>query len=218
VTAPTGGLIALDPSTPRVLLDQMLYDFDHYYSLGYSPAAGRQPGDHRIQVKVKRPGLRVRHRGSFSDRSVADRLIHQSLAALMLGAKNQNPLDIRVRFEGERPGKKDRREVSMVVMFPLSRLALLPQGETHQGKVSLLVGARDALGRTSGVTRLVLPVRIPDSTLPGALKSVAAYRARVELGAGPHRIVIGLRDEYGNTSSVVTVPYGAGPAAAKAGR
>ncbi|HEX2644374.1 MAG TPA: VWA domain-containing protein [Thermoanaerobaculia bacterium] len=218
VTAPTGGLISLDPSTPRVLLDQMLYDFDHYYSLGYAPAAGRPPGDHRLQIKVKRPGLKVRHRGSFTDRSVDDRLVHQSLAALMLGAKNQNPLDVRVRFEGERPGKKGRREVSMVVMFPLSKVALLPQGETHQGRVSLLVGARDTKGRTSGVTRLVLPVRIADSTLPGALKSVAAYRARVEIGDGPHRIVISLRDEYGNVSSVVTVPYGTGAAAAKSGR
>ena len=218
VTAPTGGLISLDPSTPRVLLDQMLYDFDHYYSLGYTPAARRTPGDHRILVKVKRPGLKVRHRGSFSDRSVADRLVHQSMAALMLGARNQNPLDVRVRFEGEKPGKKGQREVSMVVMFPLSKVALLPQGETHQGRVSLLVGARDTHGRTSGVTRLVLPVRIPDSTMPGALKSVAAYRARVEIGDGPHRIVVGLRDEYGNVSSVVTVPYGAGAAAAKSGR
>jgi hypothetical protein len=218
VTAPTGGRTLFDASSPKELLAQMRDDFDHYYSLGYSPAARQKPGRHKIEVKVKQAGLKVRHRESFSDRTPEERLSHEAMAALMLGAGSRNPLGMRVRFEGEKVNKKGQREVTLSVMVPFSKVTLLPQESVHQGKLTLMVGARDAEGRNSDFTRVGLPLRIAESNLPATLKSIAAYRVTVALRPGPQRVAIALRDEYGNVSSVITAPYPGPTQAAQPGK
>jgi VWFA-related protein len=215
VAAPTGGQAAIDPNKPEVLLGQMRYDFDHYYSLGYAPADRKKPGNHKIEVKVTRPGLQVRHREGYRDRTTRDRLNQQTMAALLFGTGVENPLDVEVRFEGERAARKNKkeREVSLLVIFPMAKLVLLPQDRVHEGRVTVLLGTRDGEGRTSDITQIDVPVRVPDAQLSAAMGQSVAYRATLLMRPGPHTLVVGVRDEYGNVNSTVTIPY-AGPAEA----
>ncbi len=67
----TGGLMVKASNDPGRGLDRVLADQEGYYLVGYTPPAsffettGGRPRFHRIQVSVRRPGLRVRSRAGF---------------------------------------------------------------------------------------------------------------------------------------------------------
>ena len=75
----TGGLFVQNTNDLSGALHKVMVDSEGYYLIGYHPEASTfdaktgQPKYHRIQVKVKRPGLHVRSRNGFlgtSDREV----------------------------------------------------------------------------------------------------------------------------------------------------
>ena len=55
----TGGRAILDANDFLPELARMQEDFSSFYSLGYTPAHTGDGRDHKIEVKVKRPGLRA---------------------------------------------------------------------------------------------------------------------------------------------------------------
>ncbi|HEX2223266.1 MAG TPA: VWA domain-containing protein, partial [Thermoanaerobaculia bacterium] len=219
VAAPTGGLASIDPTEPGVFLRQMREDFEHFYSLGYAPADRKTPGTHKIEVRVKRPGLKVRHREGYRDRTTRDRLNHQAMAALLFGSGDDNPLEVGVLVEAERPAKRRKqREISLLVTIPMANLVLLPQEKVHTGRVTLLLGARDDEGRSSDLTQIDIPVRVPEAQLATAKDQSVAYRATLALRDGRHTVVVGVRDEYGNVNSTLTFAYGEAAKRARSGR
>jgi hypothetical protein len=66
--------------------------------------------------------------------------------------------------------------VEVLVKFPIARLVLLPQGNFHEGKVSVWVGTRDLRGRSSPVQEIAVPIRVPNDQLLTALGQTAAYK------------------------------------------
>jgi VWFA-related protein len=210
VTSPTGGLATFDPNNARNLLEQMRHDFHHYYSLGYAPPTRSRPGNHKIAVQVKRPGLQVRHREAYRDRTSRDRLHHQTYAALLFGTGNENPLDVALQVDGERPAPRaGHREVSLLVTFPMSKLVLLPQEQFHEGRVTVMIGARDNQGRTSDLMQVDVPVRVPNAQMDPAQEQNVGYRTTLLLRNEPHTLVVAVRDEYGNVNSTFTAEHGA---------
>ncbi|HEX2223769.1 MAG TPA: VWA domain-containing protein [Thermoanaerobaculia bacterium] len=208
VTSPTGGLAAFDPNRANVLLEQMRHDFHHYYSLGYSPPPRTRAGNHKITVKVKRPGLEVRHREAYHHRNAKDRLHHQTYAALLFRTGNENPLDVSLLVDGERPApQRGQREVSLLVTFPMAKLVLLPQEQFHEGRVTVMIGARDTQGRTSDLMQIDVPVRVPNAQMEQSQEQSVAYRTTLLLGNDPQTLVVAVRDEYGNVDSTITADY-----------
>jgi hypothetical protein len=81
------------------------------------------------------------------------------------------------------------------------------------------LGARDTRGRTSTITQVAVPIRVPDAELLTALGQTVAYRANLLLKDGTYTVAVGVRDELGNVGSTVTAAYTPGrPAETKAGR
>jgi VWFA-related protein len=67
----TGGLMVKGSNDPGRGLDRVLEDQQGYYLIGYAPPASffearaGRPAFHKLQVSVRRPGLRVRSRAGF---------------------------------------------------------------------------------------------------------------------------------------------------------
>jgi VWFA-related protein len=62
----TGGKFLYDTNDLTAALSEVLEDLSGYYLIGYSPAGDTFNKEfHRIRVRVKRPGLRVRSRSGF---------------------------------------------------------------------------------------------------------------------------------------------------------
>jgi VWFA-related protein len=201
----TGGLASIDASE-RPLIDRMRQDFDTYYSLGYVPLNGRDGKKRKVEVKIRNAALTVRHRGTRSERTERERMTSRAMAALVLG-EDDNPLEVSVELGKEKTNAKGQIEVEVLVKFPLANLVLVPQDQFHEGHLSLFIGARDSHGRSSDITEVDVPIRVPNDQLLTALGQIGAWKTTMLLRPEPHTVAVAVRDRIGNVDSTARAEY-----------
>ena len=202
IAADTGGISAFNTNNLDGALTNMAGDFRSYYSLGYLPKHGGDGRYHDIEVKVKKRGLKVRHRAGYRDKSPETQVNEGTLAALMHGL-GKNPLDIQLQLASGRPQENDRYLVPFEVRIPIGKLALLPQATIHRGNLRVSVAVIDDNGRLSPIEQTPVPIEIPDSGIADARKQYYVYAAELLMRSGPQKVAIGVRDEFGGESSFI---------------
>jgi VWFA-related protein len=201
----TGGLASID-TAERPLLDRMRQDFDTYYSLGYVPHNGRDGKNRKVVVKTRNATLTVRHRGTRSERTERERMTSRAMAALLLG-EDDNPLEVSIELGKEKTNAKGQIEVEVLVKFPLANLVLMPRDQYHEGHLRLFIGARDSHGRTSDITEVDVPIRVPNDQLLTALGQVGAWKTTMLLRPEPNTLAVAVRDLFGNVDSTARAEY-----------
>jgi VWFA-related protein len=202
----TGGKTIFDANDPSSNLAQMRADFTTYYSLGYSPAHHGDGKEHRIEVRMKRRGVRARYRQSYRDEPVLERAVNRTLATLLHGFED-NPIEITLTAEAATPAGSPNSptsgtwQVPVRLRIPLWKLAILTREEAYDGRLRLLVMTRDAGDKLSPVRQVEVPIHIPKTQVLTALGQYFAYDLSLELPAGRHRLAVAVRDEYGGTTS-----------------
>ncbi len=201
----TGGLAFTRTTNIGGLLERMVHDFDSFYSLGYSPPHAVDDEFHEIEVKVKRPGLTVRHFGGYREKDPIANLQDLTLSALHYDLED-NQLEVRLEAGEQVRSKNERYVVTVLVKIPFQNLLLVPQAEFHSAQVFLFVIAREEKsGNVSPFRRIDLPVKIPNPQILQALTQAAAYPLQLEMKRGRQRISIGIRDHLANVDSTVNL-------------
>jgi len=200
----TGGQAAAGGGSTAWLFDRLRQDLTHYYSLAY-PSPHRGDGKaHQIEVRVRRPDVKLHYLERYRDKSGDQEMSERTLAALTLGATD-NPLDVRLTV-GEMEKQKDGHYlVEAEVRFPIANLVLLPEEKAHTGRVSIVFIVRDESGRTSEPATVLLPIEIPHLSVLQALSQTAVYSTRLAMRRGEQTIAVGVRDDLGAVSSTVNV-------------
>jgi hypothetical protein len=201
----TGGLAFTRSSNIGGLLDRMARDFDTFYSLGYNPPAERDPSFHEIEVKVRRPGARVRHLKGYRQKDPIENLQDLALSAASTKLED-NALGVRLTLQEQKPSKGDRYQVMVMVQIPFEKLLLLPEEEAHSGQVTVYVVVRDL--ERSGISapqRVELPIRIPNGRILEALGQAVAYPLQLDMEKGRKRISLGVRDNLARIDSTVSL-------------
>jgi VWFA-related protein len=198
----TGGRAILNSNRILPQLEAIGEDFGTYYSLGYTPSHGGDGRYHRIEVKMKRKGLRASHREGYRDKPVETRMADATVAALTFGFET-NPLEIEIQT-----GRAQARDdgfylVPLVVRVPIGKLVLVPRGTVHEARLRVFVAAMDGEGNTSEVQRLPVPIRIPAADVEAALSQYYAYSVQLVMRRGSQRAAVGVRDEIAGVSSVI---------------
>jgi VWFA-related protein len=196
----TGGRAIFDANDPTRDLAEVRADFDHYYSLGYSPAHHGDGKEHRIEVRVKRRGIRLRYRQGYRDQPSLERAVNRTLATLLHGFED-NPIEITVTAEAGAPAEGGTWQVPIRLRIPLWKLTLLTRADAYEGRLRLLVMTRDAGDKLSPVRQVDVPIHIPRTQALTALGQYFAYDLSLRLPAGRERLAIAVRDEYGGTTS-----------------
>ena len=202
----TGGLCQSGGSDFRLLIDDTLEDLETFYSLGYLPDRPSDGELHRIEVKVKRRGLRVRHREGYVDRTANDRLRERLAAALWFDAE-EDDLGIEVSLEDPRSlGKQGRFVVPVQVVVPAASLALLPSADPdfRVARGRLMVLASTGSGRLTTAEELPVSFRVEAAKLASGTGVVYAHRVDLHLDRGVHRLAVGLWDEVGQQGSFLS--------------
>src|SRR5438105_15246726 len=119
-----GGL-NLSSSDPARNFEQIDTNTSNYYSLGYSPQHSDDGKYHHISVKVKKPGLTVRHRDGYLNLSFDQRL-EQSLLSPLSFPTEKGTLPV-VLVLGL-PADAELVRIPVIASWPLSRMTLLPCG------------------------------------------------------------------------------------------
>ena len=201
MSEPTGGSSFLNTYNFDVAMDAMAEDFDRFYSLGYNSPRSGEGKYHRIEVKVNRPGLKVRHRSGYVDKPEVERVGDRTMSSLLVGSV-RNPLGIRLEFQ--EPTKKGKSYLlPIMIRIPIRELALLPTGDTAEGHLQIFIAVQDSEGGVSPLRSLPYPVSIPSDQLTAARDSVLGYLTQLEIRPGENTISVGLWDETSGIDSFV---------------
>ncbi|HSS49773.1 MAG TPA: VWA domain-containing protein, partial [Thermoanaerobaculia bacterium] len=199
----TGGKAILNANDWRPDLAGLKEDFETFYSLGYSPAHNGDGKEHKIEVRVKRPSIRLRYRLSYRDKPAMEKAVDRTLAALLYGVED-NPLEIAVEMGDQVPGASGTFSVPIRLRIPLHKLAILNREQTFEGSLRLLVASRSEDGRSAPVRQVSVPIKIPRQQVLNALGQYYVYTLTLQLPPGNHRVAVGVRDEIATTTSFLS--------------
>lgn len=199
----TGGLATINTNNFAGALDAMAKDFNSYYSLGYLPSHSGDGRFHRIEVKVRKKGLEVRHRDGYRDKSLETRITEGTLAALVFD-QGSNPLNANIQFlDPVVDGKRDTF-LPIEVRIPIGRVTLLPGEQMHSGKIRISLAVMDEENQISPVEMSTVPIQIPEQDLEIARTKYYVYSATLQVRPGKQKIAVGLRDEVTGQQSFVS--------------
>lgn len=195
MAADTGGRSIFNANDVRPDLARMRSDFDRYYSLGFTPPrAVGDKRDHRLEVRLKRRDLRVRHPLSYRDRSPLEVAGDRTLAALFYGQED-NPLEVALEIGEARPLRGGTFNVPVRLKIPLHKLFFQDNLVDLQGKVRLLVATRGPGGEASRLRQVEIPLKIQRDKALVALGRNYLYELTLTLPAGGQRVAVAVRDE-----------------------
>ena len=166
--------------------------------LGYSPAHAGDGREHRIEVKVTRPAIRLRYRQSYRDKPLLEKVVDRTLAALLYGFE-ENPLGISVEVGDQTPGASGNVSVPIRLKIPLFKLAILNHETSgiFEGSLRVFVATRTPDGAGSPLRQVPVPIRIPRK---GVLNAMGQFY----LKPGEQRVAIAVRDEIATTTSYLS--------------
>ncbi|HEX7183855.1 MAG TPA: VWA domain-containing protein [Thermoanaerobaculia bacterium] len=215
LAADTGGRAVFNANDLAPELARIEEDFGTYYSLGYSPSHQGDGREHRIEVRVKRPGLRVRHRQSYRDKPPLERAVDRTLAALFYGFED-NPLEIGVEIGETTPASGSAFAVPVRLRIPIAKLGLEVKDNAYRGKLRLLVATRGPSGGNSPVRQVEVPISIPLSQGDATMNQVFVYEIKLQLPAGGNQVAIAVRDDITTLTSYLSRNVQVGGEAAQA--
>lgn len=204
LAAATGGKAMLGSPNVSGFIDQLSEDLASYYSLGYTSPKNGDGRYHRVKVKVKREGVRVRHAEGYLDRSPQARMADTTMSALLLDVTD-NPLGVRLQLGDKEKAEKGNVIQPVLVRVPISRLVLLPNETTHEGRLTVFVAVKDGRGRTSKPQQIDVPVSIPNDRLLEAMVEDIGYGVRLLMRPGSNKLAVGVRDELADLEATVNL-------------
>lgn len=198
----TGGLAILDAGGVELSLTRMAHDLDGFYSLGFQSAHGGKGAYHKIDVRLDRPGFRIRHRSGYIDKPDSERTADRTLAALFFDLE-KNPLEVSLAFGTPKKDGREHRVVPVLVRIPLRGITLLPSGEKQEGRLRIFLVVRDERGAVSELHEFPYPVTLPQQDLERALGQDLGFSTQLKLRTGTATVAVGVLDEISGVESLV---------------
>lgn len=210
----TGGFAAVRTNNIPGALARIARENSTYYLLGYQSDATRAPGKFRkIEVKVKKPGLRVRARRGYTPADLRrakapDRPVASGASTALRAAMNSplpvGDLPLRV-FAAPFRGTGRNGSVLVAVEIDGTRLTLEPGGGTFNGKLELSIAAVDYDGKVRDSALQGFTLRLPED-LRKAITNQGGVRvlSRLELPPSRYQLRVGVHDAAGVRTGTVS--------------
>jgi hypothetical protein len=198
----TGGIAAVNTNDWKGNLDELAQDFSNFYSIGYRSGRAAVDRPHRVEVTVKRKGLKVRARKGYLEKTAETRTA-EAVEASLYYPREDNPLGITLTVGESRPYDRENYLLPIHVSIPLSKMALVPSGEVYQGNYFLYLKILDVSGKTSDMQIQRGSVSVPQKELDSAQKKTWGHPMQLIVVPGGQKIAVGVRDGVSNVTSYV---------------
>lgn len=94
----TGGMYLRGAKKYEDFINELGRDLTHFYDISYTPPKTRGPGYHKIEVRAKKPGLRVRYKKGYSD-FTPEEIEKRKLASIFLSPSLFRDIDFSCRTD-----------------------------------------------------------------------------------------------------------------------
>ena len=210
----TGGYAAVNASNVGAALDRIVRANSTYYVLGYYPANMARDGRfHKIELRVKRPGLRVSARKGYvsprpmtpEERVKQDRERERArgragntqtsdeLREVLRQPLQRNGLTLTVQAASFK-GASRQASVALVVELDASRLHFTEQNNAFADGVELSLFALDERGRSHGGNFYQFNLALRPDTYSRVRGSIVRMIPRMALPPGRYQLRVGVRE------------------------
>ncbi len=198
----TGGRAILNRNDVTGPLNEMRGDYTSYYSVGYRSLKSGGERPRKLQVTMKKKGLKARARRSYVEKGLETRITEAVTSALYF-AREDNPLGVGVEVGQAAPADAQNYLVPIRIRVPFSRITLLPEGPIVRGRVILYFIVVDSEGKQSELANQIVPVEVDAKELGNLSRRDFVYDVRLLMIPGGQRLSLAVRDEPTNTVSYV---------------
>ncbi len=185
----TGGRAMIN-SNANTLFERVLDDTRSYYWLGFTPTWQGDDQGHDIDIIVRRPGLDVRFRRSFSDLSRSTEVSMMVESTLLFGSTAGTeglPTEL-----GDPTGAGiGKVMVPFRVGIPVHEVSFLPTAEGFSAALELRIAVIDSRGNRAEIPVIPLELRVEDEPEGQAF---SVYESALKMRKRPHRLVFSLYD------------------------
>ena len=184
----TGGRALLDGASMKAL-QRVVEDTRSYYWLGFTPTWREDDRRHKVEVEVRRKGLKVRSRESFSDlsRQTEVTMLVESSQLFDLPLPDESR-ELGVTFGEPAKGGFRKVIVPLRLEIPLTEVTLLPTAEGFFARLELRVAVTDDRGNRADIPVIPVELRID----PRSEEDFAVYEVALKLRRRPHRMLVSL--------------------------
>lgn len=204
----TGGRAFYNTNDIQGSIRRAINDARVTYVLGFYPAHHQWDGRFReIKVRVKRAGVRVRHRRGYF--ALADVISTGSQRDAALREALQSPLDattLGLTVLANPVSALGVKLLSIEVRIDPRDVTLNHQGERWMGELDLLFVQRDAEGRTLKSLTQTLNMRLLRGTYEEAMKEGFQLAKKLDLADGVEEVRVVVRDVSSGSTGSVNIP------------
>lgn len=190
----TGGK-AIFANNALQAIEQVVTDTRSYYWIGFTPLWKGNDEAHKIDVQVRKRGMKVRSRRNFSDLSRAKEVTMMVESALRLGdSPTAVPFPARIG-EIKRAGR-GKVNVPLEMLVPMEALTFLPYQDRYVAEAELRVAVQDEEGTLADIP--VVPLKITMDA-PPKQGDMRRWTTHVKMRRQIHDVVLSLYDNASGT-------------------
>ena len=198
----TGGVAAVNTNDWKKNLNELAQDFSNFYSIGYRASRAGVDRPHRVEVIVKRKGLKTRARKGFLEKTIETKTA-EAVEASLYYPRDENPLSVRLTVGDSKPYDQDNYLLPVHIAIPLGKMALVPSGDRYEGHYFVYIKILDVSGKTSDMQIMKGTVSVPQKDLDTAQKKDWGHPLQLIVVPGGQKLSIGVRDGVSNLTSYV---------------
>ena len=209
----TGGFAVLNQNDFRTGFSRILEDNSSYYVLGYYPTNDKRDGRFRnVQVKVLKPGLRVRARRGYVAPAPARKAEAAKETPARTSPQLREALDSPIAISGltinafaapfKGSGKNDAIAMAIEVEGAAMTFTQTPAG-TFANDLEVTLFAADVNGKVKDGVRDVLNLALRPQTHQMVRDGAFRIIRRIEVPPGKYQVRVGARESGGRVGTVI---------------
>lgn len=207
----TGGFAVLNQNDFTDGFERMVRENSTYYMLGYYPANERRDGRYRkLEVRVKRPGLRVRARKGYvapRGRAPETRTAGDSSLPAPVREAIESPLPLAgipmTVFAAPYKGAAPNATVAVAVELGVGGLNFIERDGTFNNRLDVAITASDTQGKARASTRHAVTLAMKPDTLARARARGFRVVSQVDLPPGRYQLRVAAGETGGKVGSVI---------------
>jgi VWFA-related protein len=200
----TGGLATLNANDLAAPLQRALDDARYAYTLAYYTGNSKDDGKFRkIEIKLDRPGLKLRYRGGYTADDPSKSQAGSLKADLDEAARSpigQTAVLLTVQLQN-----KGKDEISLALQIDPARLSFRQSKTGWEADLDLMFLQKTPEGKMNGL-QVALPLRLDQESYETVLKKRLLYRRTFPREAGAYGIRVVVRDAHNGATGTLDAP------------
>jgi VWFA-related protein len=212
IAANTGGFAAVNRNDMNSAFDRIVAESSSYYMLGFYPANERRDGRFRkLEVRVKRPGLRVRSRSGYYEgrgrapaapQSKGPNALPPAVAGVLSSPIPVAGLPLKV-FAAPFKGTAPNASLAIAIEVDASRLTFVEKAGLFTEGLEVAISALDAEGKSFPGDRHTAALSFKPDTHARALERGIRMLAQHSVPPGRYQLRIAAANSAGTISGGV---------------